>query len=59
VRHSPTPVLSLALIGNASGEHFGIAEAHQHGMEQIARKATALAAGTSGTAMLVDPSLPH
>jgi DNA-binding winged helix-turn-helix (wHTH) protein/tetratricopeptide (TPR) repeat protein len=34
-------------------------EAHQHGMEQIARKATALAAGTSGTAMVVAPSLPH
>ncbi len=35
------------------------AEAHEHGMELIARKATALAAGTSGTAMVVAPNLPH
>ena len=33
-------------------------EAHQHGMEQIARKATGLA-GTSGTAMVVAPSPPR
>jgi len=34
-------------------------EAHEHGMEQIARKATALAAGTSGTAMVVATGVPH
>ncbi len=34
-------------------------EAHEHGMEQISRKATALAAGTGGTAMVVAPNLPR
>jgi len=34
-------------------------EAHQHGMERIARKATALVAGTSRTAMVVAPKVQH
>jgi len=34
-------------------------DAHQHGMELIARKATALAGGTNGTVIAVAPSLPH
>lgn len=34
------------------------AEAHQHGLELISRKATARA-GTKGTAMAAAPSLPH
>ncbi len=36
-----------------------VADAHQHGMERIAREATALAASTNATPMAVAPSLPR
>ncbi|HSZ02043.1 MAG TPA: tetratricopeptide repeat protein [Terriglobales bacterium] len=36
-----------------------VADAHQHGMERIARQATALAASTNATLMAVTPSLPR